>query len=110
MVGSKSNKALDAVGAGGGVSEVYNIQRARDEVGLFFVDVSGSSIDLSVRIQGRPDATAAWFNIQSIVEGDLSATTNGGTVAVVVALFPQMRVNCNKLTGTTPVLSAWLVE
>jgi len=109
MVGSRSNKLLDAV-TSTGPSDIVYLQRARDETGIFHVDFSGSSLNVNVKIQGRPDSTAGWFTITNFVEGDLESTTNGGPAAAVVVLYPQMRVNLTLLGGTTPVCSAWLIE
>lgn len=112
MVGNNSTKMISDHTGGSLASATVHPQRARDEVGLYFVDctVDAADLDLAVRVQGRPDASAAWYTIQNIVEGDLSSGTSGGTVAVIVALFPQMRVNCTKVSGTNPVLNAWLIQ
>ena len=109
MPGSRTNKVLDGIVVST-QSAVVHMQRARDETGLVYLNVTGTAINLNCKVQGRPDSTSAWYNLIQLVEGDLSAGTGGGTVAVVIALFPQMRLNVNIFTGTTPVLDGWLIE
>ena len=109
MPGSRTNKVLDGIVVPT-QSAVQNFQRSRDETGLVFLSVTGTGINLNCKVQGRPDSSSAWYNLIQLVETDLSGGAAGGTVAVVIALFPQMRLNANIFTGTTPVLDGWLIE
>lgn len=107
MVGARSQKWIeDQIVTGETV--VHHLQRARDEAGIFHVEMTADSgLDSSIQLRGRPDDSASWFVVHKFVETNLDS---GGRAAAVVTLYPQMSMNINKLNGVNPTASAWLIQ
>jgi len=87
-----------------GQSSIVHPQRNADETGIFQIRITGGTPDATIRCEGRADENAPWYTIATLNEGDLV----GGTAAVAVPLFPQMRANASEVTSGNA--NAWLVE
>lgn len=98
-----TTKLLNAVTTAPTASPTLFPQRVSEETGVLMVNFSGTSFSLDV--QGLSGAGAPLFTIATITQADLDSN---GSYAVIVALFPIMRVNLTAISAGT--ISAWLVE
>jgi hypothetical protein len=80
-------------------------QRVTEETGVVHLHFTGASF--SIQVQGRSDPTAPWYTIDTQTQASAPALDPNGSKAIIVALFPEMRLDLTAITGT---LSAWIVE
>jgi len=94
--------AANGVLAGSAVA----LQRLGDQYGVFKVSKVGSITSFSMNIEGRMSPTDSWYVIATVTQADYDGN---GSIARLVALWPEMRANQTAYVGTGNN-TAWMGE
>lgn len=85
---------------------LFRPQRVKDENGTFYTEWLNTPSG-AMKLQGRSDPSASWFDLVSITQANLNGS---GQYAALVALMPEMRVVLPTVGNTTVTFTAWIDE
>ena len=85
---------------------LFRPERLVDETGVFYTEWLNTPSG-AMKLQGRSDPTAPWFDLVSITQASLNAS---GQYAATVTLMPEMRVILPTVGNTTVTFTAWILE
>ena len=85
---------------------LFRPPRVKDEQGVFYTEWLNTPSG-AMKLQGRSDPTASWFDLVSITQANLNGS---GQYSVLVTLMPEMRVILPTVGNTTVTFTAWIDE